>query len=105
MAFDSPERFEMEARVGGPSARLKQIKMAQIRDVLIKSPEARQRAIAEFPLKVHRLAADLKEMCDWRDRGPDEISHEQEDMMHLMEAEIRECFRDTFGTELLESES
>lgn len=69
------------------------------RQRLASSRSLRQRAVAEFPLRVARIAKDLQSLCDMRDRGEavSDICHEE---MRYMEDKIRECYHEMFGTEL-----
>ena len=67
--------------------------------MLAASRAARQRAVAEFPLRVASIAADLKKICDLRDSGA-VVSDSMHETMRYMEDRIRECYRETFGTEL-----
>lgn len=80
--------------------RTEQVQMARIREVLIRSPDARQRAVAEFPLKVADLAIAMKDCCDLRDMHRGDCAPETEDAIALMESAILKAFRETFGSEM-----
>jgi len=66
---------------------------------LMLSESQRQRAIAEFPLKVAGIAQTLLKLCNQRDHGLP-ISKEHLDFMQDLENRIKACYRETFGTEL-----
>jgi hypothetical protein len=73
--------------------------MRRTRERLALSPAERQRAIAEFPLRVANIAKDLLSMCDVRDSGQ-VMRRDSEEVMRYMEDRIRQCYREMFGTEL-----
>jgi hypothetical protein len=73
--------------------------MRRVRERLASSPAERQRAIAEFPLRVVNVAKDLARLCQMRDNGF-ALTRESEDAMRYMEDQIRQCYREMFGTEL-----
>jgi len=73
--------------------------MRRTRERLASSPAERQRAIAEFPLRVANVAKDLASLCYVRDSGYS-LLIEAEDAMRYMEDQIRQCYREMFGTEL-----
>lgn len=77
----------------------KTIEMSRTRQLLAESRSARQRAVASFPLRVAVIAEDLMKLCDMRDSGF-VMSDQSHEAMRQMEDAIRECYRDTFGTEL-----
>jgi len=73
--------------------------MRRTRERLASSPAERQRAIAEFPLRVANVAKDLASLCQVRDNGFP-LASEAEEAMRYMEDQIRQCYREMFGTEL-----
>lgn len=73
--------------------------MRRTRERLAASHSARQRAAAEFPLRVASIAKDLRQLCDRRDDGA-AMSDEANAAMQHMEDQIRICYRDVFGCEL-----
>lgn len=81
------------------SAAVDAFQMQRTRERLALSPTQRQRAVAEFPLRVAGIAKDLASMCDVRDSGH-AIHKDSEEVMRHMEDKIRQCYRELFGTEL-----
>jgi hypothetical protein len=73
--------------------------MMRKRRNLSQFPSERQFAVSMFPLKVFRMAGDLKRLCDMRSQqGP--LSHDAEEAARYLEDQIREVYRDMFGAEL-----
>lgn len=76
-----------------------QMRRTRTRERLASSTAECQRAVAEFPLRVANVAKDLASMCDVRDSG--HVMHKDtEEVMRYMEDQIRQCYREMFGTEL-----
>ena len=81
---------------------INELTMAGTRECLASSAWQRQRAVAEFPLRVASAAAAMKKLCDLRDSGV-VMSDNAESAIDYLEQRIRICYRETFGTELGES--
>lgn len=75
------------------------LRMMLTRERLAASRAERQRAVAEFPLRVANVANDLRKLCEMRDGGH-VMSDQAHEAMDYMEKCIRDCYRETFGTEL-----
>jgi hypothetical protein len=75
--------------------------MRRQRERLAAFKHYRQRAVAEFPLRVANVAKDLSSLCDMRDKfGAAVMNDDTEAAMQYMEDQIRFCYRQMFGTEL-----
>ena len=73
--------------------------MMRTRERLASSRSQRQRAVAEFPLRVANVANDLRKLCEMRDSGA-VMSDDAHEAMRYMEDQIRLCYREMFGAEL-----
>lgn len=73
--------------------------MRIVRERLASSISQRQRAVAEFPLRVATVANQLLQLCGMRDSGA-VMSDDAHEAMRYMEDEIRTCYREMFGCEL-----
>lgn len=73
--------------------------MMRTRERLAASRSQRQRAVAEFPLRVVSVANDLRKLCDMRDSGA-VMSDDSHEAMRYLEDQIRLCYREMFGAEL-----
>lgn len=68
---------------------------------ILRHEATRRRAVAEFPLRVMRLASDLKQMCDLFMHDPAPPTQDTIEAMNYIERAIRQEFRMTFGTEMI----
>lgn len=81
------------------SINLDAVRMMRTRQILATCPSQRQRAVAEFPLRVAQVASDLRKFCEIQDSG-EVMTAAAAEAMQIMEDHIRSCYREMFGTEL-----
>lgn len=72
--------------------------MAIVRRRNADHPWHRRMAVCTFPLVVAQVANDMREIL--RRAGPQGMTKECEEAVAYMESQIREVYREQFGTEL-----
>lgn len=81
--------------------RWQHLQAARTREHLGMSDFVRQSAVARFPLRVANLAYQMNKLIEAVERNAESPSKEVADALAYMEKQIRDCFLEDFGHELI----